>query len=173
SANFLILDEPTNHLDLDSREILEASLNDYQGTVLVVSHDRYFLNKVVNKIYEIKNQELIKFLGDYDYYLRKRDDLYSNQEAEPDETEANQVGKDEKFYYEQKARQRAKRKQERKVNQLETKIAELENKKEEIEAQMITASYNSDIEKLNQLEQKKKELDSELNHLYSQWEEVI
>lgn len=173
NANLLILDEPTNHLDLDSREILEASLNDYQGTVLVVSHDRYFLNKVVNKIYEIKNQELIKFLGDYDYYLRKRDDLYSNQETEPDAIEDNQVGKDEKFYYEQKARQREQRRKERKVNQLETKIAELENKKEEIESEMITASYNSEIEKLKRLEEKKQELDCELNQLYSQWEEVI
>ncbi len=172
-ANFLILDEPTNHLDLDSREILEASLNDYAGTVLVVSHDRYFLNKVVDKIYEIKNKEMIKFIGDYDYYLRKREDLYSNQEIKSDDTEDKEIGRDEKFYYEQKARQRAKRKRDRKVNQLENKIAELENKKEEIESQMITASYNSDIEKLNQLEQKKKELDSELNRLYSQWEEVI
>ena len=172
-ANFLILDEPTNHLDLDSREILEASLNDYAGTVLVVSHDRYFLNKVVDKIYEIKNKEMIKFIGDYDYYLRKREDLYSNQEIKSDDTEDKEIGRDEKFYYEQKARQRAKRKRDRKVNQLENKIEELENKKEEIESQMIAASYNSDIEKLNQLEQKKKELDSELNRLYSQWEEVI
>ncbi len=172
-ANFLILDEPTNHLDLDSREILEASLNDYQGTVLVVSHDRYFLNRVVDKIYEIKNKEMIKFLGDYDYYLRKREDLYSNQETKTDETEDEKVGKDEKFYYEQKARQRAKRKRERKVNHLENRIEKLENEKEEIESQMISASYESDIEKLNQLEQKKKELDSELNQLYSQWEEVI
>ncbi len=124
-ANFLILDEPTNHLDLDSREILEASLNDYAGTVLVVSHDRYFLNKVVDKIYEIKNKEMIKFIGDYDYYLRKREDLYSNQEIKSDDTEDKEIGRDEKFYYEQKARQRAKRKRDRKVNQLENKIAEL------------------------------------------------
>ncbi|MCR5625643.1 MAG: ABC-F family ATP-binding cassette domain-containing protein [Lachnospiraceae bacterium] len=76
-ANFLILDEPTNHLDIDSKEILESAVNDFEGTVLYVSHDRYFINQTATKIYELKDQHLYKFIGNYDYYLEKKEDVYN------------------------------------------------------------------------------------------------
>ncbi|MGM0419560.1 MAG: ribosomal protection-like ABC-F family protein [Bacillota bacterium] len=171
-ANFLILDEPTNHLDLDSREILEASLNDYKGTVLVVSHDRYFLNKVVNTIYEIKSKNLTKFHGDYDYYLKKRKDLYDDED-ELSQNEKSSVGRDEKFYYEQKAAQREERRRKREKEKLEAEIEELEERKEQLEEKMISASYEGEFEKLNTLTQEINKIDAELTQRYKRWEEVV
>lgn len=87
-ANFLILDEPTNHLDLDAKEVLESALINYPGTILFVSHDRYFLNRVATRVAELEQGQLISYIGDYDYYLEKKEDIRQRRLLQEQETNA-------------------------------------------------------------------------------------
>ncbi|MGM0437153.1 MAG: ribosomal protection-like ABC-F family protein [Bacillota bacterium] len=166
--NFLVLDEPTNHLDLASREVLEDALKQYPGTILVVSHDRYFLNKIIDYTYELENGSLEKYFGNYDYYWKKK-----KQEKKDKSEDKNSDENKDNFYYRQKEKQRKERKKEKKKNKLEQKIMELEDKKEELEEKMVAPENLSDHKYLNELKMKYQEIEKELENLYQKWEEII
>jgi len=180
-SNFLLLDEPTNHLDLDSREVLEQSLQSYQGAVLLVSHDRYFLNQVADITVELYNLNLIKYRGNYDHYLKKRADRRQNNRLQSQNQDRNseysgcrgEAGRDKIFYRRQKEKRRQERQLKRKREDLESKIINLENRQEELEEKMVTASYEGDIEKLTLLKKEQEKLQQELNRYYQEWEEII
>ena len=149
--NFLVLDEPTNHLDIDSREVLENALIDFDGTLLFVSHDRYFINRVADKVLEISAEGSRLYLGDYDYYLEKK-----AEEAElemMEESTAIEVGIPTKStsYQESKLDQKLRRKLSREVAELEKKLSQLDEKIHQLHTEMIAAS--EDFEALNKLQQ--------------------
>ncbi len=166
-ANFLILDEPTNHLDTTSKEILENALNEYEGTLLYVSHDRYFINQTATRILVLSNGTFTSYPGNYDYYLEKKD----NADASKDEPSASvQTESDNKLsWQEQKARDAAKRKTENRIKKIEAEIAELESRNTEIEALMSDPDIATDAEKLTGLSAEAGELNSRLEALYDEW----
>jgi len=168
--NFLILDEPTNHLDLPSREVLEEVLQDYPGTLLVVSHDRYFINKIINHTYELENNKLKKYLGDYEYYKKKKKKLF-DQSQNKDES-SNNVKKDN-YYFKQKKRERKERKRKRKLNEIEEKIEKKEKKVKELENKMVDPEYIDNFKKLNKFKAEHQDLKEELDKLYEQWEKYL
>jgi ATP-binding cassette subfamily F protein 3 len=161
--NFLILDEPTNHLDIASREVLEASLSEFGGTILVVSHDRYFLNKVVNKIYAIENKSLKEYLGNYSYY----------EEKKREEKEALQKRLELKRQ-EKKAQAKIKRAKpkikKRSLYQIEKDISEIDQKIEEIDYLVSTEEVYTDWQKLLELNEERKMLSQRLDELLAEWE---
>ena len=170
SYNFLILDEPTNHLDLPSREVLEEALNDYQGTILIVSHDRYFLDKVVDYIYELENKKLNKYFGDYSYYKEKK----KKESAAGLEKEEEQQKSEGKLDYEaqKEARSREMRRQ-KKREEIEAEIEKLEKELSNLEAEM-TAEKNIDkFELLQDLKEEYESKNNRLESLYQEWEEII
>lgn len=166
--NFLVLDEPTNHLDLASREVLEEALKQYPGTILVVSHDRYFLNKIIDYTYELENSSLEKYYGNYDYYWNKKKQKKKKETKQKDSKENK-----DNFYYRQKEKQRKERKKEKKKNNLEEKIMKLENKKEKLEEKMVDPENLNDHKYLNELKMKYENIEEELEKLYEKWEEII
>lgn len=170
-ANFLILDEPTNHLDIASKEILEQALNRYTGTVLYVSHDRYFINQTATRILDLTNQSLVNYLGNYDYYLEKKEDLTqiyapSLEGKETDEEESNN-----KLTWQQKKEEQArKRKLENDIKKLETAIEELETRDSEIDQLMEQEEIFTNVAECLKLNQEKAELLEQLESYYEQWE---
>src|SRR6056297_293757 len=161
--NFLILDEPTNHLDLPSREVLEEVLNDYPGTILVVSHDRYFINKIVDYTYELDNHKLTKYYGNYEYYKDKKAELTINNNSNK---EAKNEEKKDNYYFRQKKREREERRRQRKKEELENKIENTEILKSELEKKMTNPEIIKNYEKLNEFKKKHKKIDKELDQLY-------
>ena len=146
--NFLVLDEPTNHLDIDSREVLENALIDFPGTILFVSHDRYFINRVATKVLEIAPEGSTEFLGDYDYYVEKKEEVQaesnSSENGEPIESLAQQD------FTAQKEAQKNRRKVEREIKACEEKLADLETK---IAALLLEMQENTaDFVKLGELQ---------------------
>lgn len=170
-ANFLILDEPTNHLDIASKEILEQALNRYTGTVLYVSHDRYFINQTATRILDLTNQSLVNYLGNYDYYLEKKEELTqiyapSLEGKETDEEESNN-----KLTWQQKKEEQArKRKLENDIKKLETAIEELETRDSEIDQLMEQEEIFTNVAECLKLNQEKAELLEQLESYYEQWE---
>ncbi len=166
-ANFLILDEPTNHLDITSKEILEDALNAYTGTVLYVSHDRYFINKTAHRILELNRKTLTNYLGNYDYYLEKKEE----EKAEPDTSRAgtgvSAVKQDWKAMKEQQA---AARKRENDLKKCEAEIETLETRNAEIETLMASPEICTDVARLQELNQEKEQIDEKLNDLLEKWE---
>src|SRR6056297_2204322 len=156
--NFLILDEPTNHLDLPSREVLEEALKDYQGTVLIVSYDRYFLDKVVDYIYELEKQELNKYFGDYSYYKEKKQDEVSAQLEKEKEQEEKSEGKLD--YEAQKEARSREMKRQKRLEEIESDIEKLEKDLNYLEDEM-TAEKN--IDKFEILQELKDEYESKNN----------
>lgn len=168
--NFLVLDEPTNHLDLPSREILEETLQEYPGTIMVVSHDRYFLNKVIDYIYELEEGKVTKFYGDYDYYRLKKEEFLKMQEAR------NQVvnnKKEKSDYHILKEKSKRERKRKNYIKKLEKKIEKQENRIKELEEEMVDPENLNDIDLLNKLKKEYDSVKEELDSLYIKWEEVI
>lgn len=173
-ANFLILDEPTNHLDITSKEILESALNQYEGTVLFVSHDRYFINKTATRIMNLTGRQIINYIGNYDYYLEKKDSLeavYLKQEEETEivdrqETAGKQDWKQQK---EEMARQR---KKENELKKTEQRIEEIEEKMAEIDERFVDPAIATNSAKLGELQKEKDALEEELEALYEKWEEL-
>ncbi|MBP7221923.1 MAG: ABC-F family ATP-binding cassette domain-containing protein [Sedimentibacter sp.] len=170
NANFLLLDEPTNHLDIDSKEVLEDSLIDYDGTILVVSHDRYFLNKVVNKIYDLSEEGAFEYLGDYDYYVEKKAEL---DEAEDDETlnkTKTQINAEKK-----KERELIRDRQQREKNlkEIEVQIEMHENEIHELETKLCQPSTYSDNFLIINLNEKLNIYKKELKDLYLLWEKTL
>ncbi|MDE7267631.1 MAG: ABC-F family ATP-binding cassette domain-containing protein [Lachnospiraceae bacterium] len=170
-ANFLILDEPTNHLDIASKEILETALNAYEGTVLYVSHDRYFINKTASRILELTHREFINYIGNYDYYLEKREILtpvsVSETTAPVDEPSAQKLD-----WKQQKENQAQARKKENDLKKCETRIEELEQKCETLDAEMAKPENATNSAKLQELSKEKETLSTELETLYEKWEEL-
>lgn len=175
-SNFLILDEPTNHLDMDSKEILEHALNNYDGTVLYVSHDRYFVNQTADRILELKADGIHEYLGNYDYYLQKRDDIKTDYGLSSDEkieeTAENTQAGSALDWKKQKEEARARQKQEREIKSIEDKIEKLEAQKDEINSQFEDPEIAKNSAKLNDLTGQLNALEEELKKLYHSWEEL-
>ncbi|MDD4089908.1 MAG: ATP-binding cassette domain-containing protein, partial [Tissierellia bacterium] len=170
NANFLLLDEPTNHLDIDSKEVLEDSLINYEGTILVVSHDRYFLNKVVNKIYDLSESGAFEYLGNYDYYVGKKAELEEADDVETLNKTKTQINAEKK-----KEREiiRDRQQREKTIKELEKQIEMHENEIHELEIKLCEPStYNDNILIIN-LNEKLNILKKELQELYFLWEEFL
>ena len=173
-ANFLILDEPTNHLDIASKEILEEALNSYTGTVLYVSHDRYFINQTATRILDLTNQSVVNYIGDYDYYLEKKEELtekYAPSAAET-ATEAKEEAPSEGklTWQQQKEEQARKRKQENELKKVETRIEELETRDKEIDDTLILPDVCTNVGRCAELSREKDKIQQELEELYEKWE---
>ena len=181
-SNFLILDEPTNHLDIMSREILESALNHYEGTVLYVSHDRYFINKTATRILELSGQTLTNYLGNYDYYLEKKPQIgvLDSSSAFPPATAVeknnnavNETVTDKNFEWKQrKAQQAAVRKMERELAKCEERIAFIEERTATIDEEMAKPEICSNSVKLQELQKEKDTLEEEMMTLMERWEEL-
>lgn len=167
-ANFLILDEPTNHLDIPSKEILEDALNSYEGTVLYVSHDRYFINRTAHRILELKGQGFTEYLGNYDYYLEKRTEGDVSSIAVP--SISAYTGDNKSDYLERKSQQAAKRKLENELKKLEARIGELEAENAGLDEQMSDSNIARDVEKLTEIANAQATNNKELEQLYESWE---
>ncbi|QBE98180.1 ribosomal protection-like ABC-F family protein [Blautia producta] len=172
-ANFLILDEPTNHLDILSKEILEEALRNYTGTVLYVSHDRYFINRTATRILELTNQSMVNYIGNYDYYMEKREELtriYAPKEAEEQAEEAVSATKlDWKQQKEEQARQR---KRENELKKTEEAIERLESRDKEIDCEMEKPEIAVNVAECVRLANEKAEIAKKLEELYEKWEEL-
>lgn len=171
-SNFLILDEPTNHLDITSKEILEDAINAYEGTVLYVSHDRYFINRTASRILDLTGGKLIGYLGNYDYYLEKKDTLsevYLKADSPSPKKEEN-LSDTKLDWQAQKEMQAKARKKENDLRKCEEAITALEQQLSEIEAMMSQQEVATDVAKLQELTQKQDEINTELTVLYDQWE---
>lgn len=172
-ANFLLLDEPTNHLDIDSKEILENALNHYTGTVLYVSHDRYFINKTATRIMELTEQKLLSYSGNYSYYLEKKETvekLYLSQTGLSD-APASKTDSDSKLdWKEQKEREARRRKIENNYNNAEAKIQSLEQRISDIDEETALPEYASDVAKLTELTRERENLEQELEQAMEDWE---
>ncbi len=170
-SNLLILDEPTNHLDITSKEILESALNNYEGTLLYVSHDRYFINRTADRILELKNHGFTEYLGNYDYYLEKKDQISASVNS--NSRQQTIVESENKLDWKaQKEYQAGLRKIQNRLNEVEKKIETLESEKEKLEVALSDPvnSYNS--AKLNELAAKLSEVDEKLLPLMDDWEMI-
>ncbi len=176
NANFLILDEPTNHLDIMSKEILEDALNGYEGTILYVSHDRYFINRTAHRILDLTEGQFVNYVGNYDYYLEKHDTVMAALETrepqgEVENTSAraseSEVKQDWKAQKEEQARLR---KKENDLKKCEEKIAELEGRISEIETEMSDPAIGTQVAKLQELSREQADCQEQLEKLYEQWE---
>lgn len=191
-ANFLILDEPTNHLDILSKEILEDALNAYTGTVLYVSHDRYFINKTASRILDLNRKTLTSYLGNYDYYLEKKDEQLAMIDAASGNTSVNasynthndnsqsssstdlsgQSSGTKQDWQAQKEQHALQRKKENELKKCEEHIEHLEKRNEEIDALMASPEVCTDVAKLQELNKEKEINEAELAVLYEKWEQL-
>ena len=178
NANFLILDEPTNHLDIVSKEILENALKDYTGTVLYVSHDRYFINQTATRILELTGQTLVNYIGNYDYYLEKKEELTriyapAADAAAPEEAAAPSEASSTKLDWKaQKEEQARLRKKENELKKTEKRIEELETRDSEIDEEMSKPEVATNVAECVKLSKEKAEIAAELEELYEKWEEL-
>ena len=170
-SNLLILDEPTNHLDMDSKERLEDALNEYDGTLLYVSHDRYFVNRTANIILELSDGKLTKYLGNYDDYIAKKEQL-SSTSFDAIEVQSTTETAAKLDYKEQKRIEAEKRKLQNKISKIEEEIEKLESDKAKIDEEFLKPENMTNSAKLNELTAKQKEIDEKLEILYSDWEEL-
>ena len=165
-ANFLVLDEPTNHLDIDSKEILEDALLKYEGTVLSISHDRYFLNKTVDKIFEMTESGINTFLGNYDYYLEKTTEVETDDEDYKSRTEIEREKREER---EERKKNKALRKEKEKI---EKEISTLEEKLSTIDSKLADSNTYSDYQLASDLSIERESLANTLEELYEKWMEL-
>ena len=173
-ANFLILDEPTNHLDIASKEILEEALNSYTGTVFYVSHDRYFINQTATRILDLTNQAVVNYIGDYDYYLEKKEELtekYAPAAAQAI-AEAKQASDNKLSWQQQKEEQARQRKRENELKKVEARIEELETRDKEIDETMVLPDICTNVAECAKLSKEKAAITEELEGLYEKWEEL-
>ena len=171
-ANLLILDEPTNHLDITSKEILENALNNYTGTLLYVSHDRYFINRTADRILELNSEGLTEYLGNYDYYLEKKQE--NTTSAGSLKISSNNIKNEAAAldYKAQKAEAARIKKLNNDLNKLEDKIAQTEQAISDIDAWLNDSSNGTDTAGLIKKQKEKESLDEELLILYDKWEEL-
>ena len=166
-SNFLLLDEPTNHLDIESKEVLENAIVDYSGTVLTISHDRYFLNKVVNKIWYLEEGKITEFYGNYDYFLEK---LNEKNEAEEKIISKTEIEKEKKKKKEKEKEERAKK---QKLKEIENKIFEIEEKIEICNKDIQNPEIFNDKDKFLQIGEDLSRLIKEKEKLYLEWENYL
>ena len=194
-ANFLILDEPTNHLDIASKEILEEALNNYSGTVLYVSHDRYFINQTATRILELVNQTFVNYIGNYDYYLEKKEELtkafasgsstgdtgnYGNDAASSGNASENAVPPSAAAspkpsalsWQEQKELQAKERKRKNDLKKTEEEISRLEERNEEIDHELTLEEVYSNSVKCQELTSERSRNEEKLEALYEKWESL-
>lgn len=170
-ANFLILDEPTNHLDITSKEILETALNAYEGTVLYVSHDRYFINRTASRILELTQQQFVNYIGNYDYYLEKKDLLTPVSDTAPAVT-ANEPSAQKLDWKQQKESQAIARKKENDLKKCEAQIEKLESRNSELDTEMTKPENATNVAKLQEIAKEQEAITAELEILYEKWEEL-
>ena len=175
NANFLILDEPTNHLDIVSKEILENALNNYTGTVLFVSHDRYFINAAATRIIELSNKTVVNYIGNYDYYLEKRDILSAkpiNTVSSADIEHAKKAADSKASWQEEKVKQAQLKKIKNELKRTEERIANIEERIDKLDNMYADPAISSDTAKLMEIHTEKEELSEELDKLYDRWGEL-
>ncbi len=178
-SNFLILDEPTNHLDIMSKEILEDTLNGYTGTVLYVSHDRYFINKTASRILDLRGNTLTGYLGNYEYYLEKREEqrkralTADSSSALPlSDVSPKAPSETKQDWKNQKEEQAAKRKKENELKKCEEQIEQLEARNTTLDEMMASLEICTDVAKLQELNKEKEANTEKLEQLYEKWEEL-
>ncbi len=175
-ANFLILDEPTNHLDITSKEILEKALNDYTGTLLYVSHDRYFINQTATRILDLVNQTFVNYIGNYDYYLEKREELTAvyagGTEDASDSVSSETVSESKLSWQEQKEANARARKRQNDLKKTEERITRLEERDAEIDGMMTLEEVFTNSVRCQELADEKASIAEELEALYEQWEQL-
>ncbi len=177
-ANFLILDEPTNHLDIDSKAILENAINHFEGTVLYVSHDRYFINTTAHRILDLTSQTMLNYIGNYDYYLDKKDameqaHLQTETKVSDVTASAAATASDTKLSWQQQKEEQARqRKLEKELQAVETEIEELESDNEQIDTELSDPANGNDVAKLQELSKKRAENDARLEELMQRWESL-
>ena len=171
NANFLILDEPTNHLDITSKEILENALNSYTGTVLFVSHDRYFINCTATRIIELANKTVVNYIGNYDYYLEKKDILgakpITNNTSKSSSSAISKLN-----WQEEKVKQAQQKKIKNEIKRTEERMALIEAEIEELDNMYADPAISSDTAKLMEIHTRKEALSKELDELYDKWGEL-
>ena len=171
NANFLILDEPTNHLDITSKEILENALNSYTGTVLFVSHDRYFINSTATRIIELDNKTVVNYIGNYDYYLEKKDILgakpITNNTSKSSSSAISKLN-----WQEEKVKQAQQKKIKNEIKRTEERMALIEAEIEELDNMYADPAISSDTAKLMEIHTRKEALSKELDELYDKWGEL-
>ncbi len=185
-ANFLILDEPTNHLDIASKEILEEALNNYSGTVLYVSHDRYFINRTATRILELVNQTFVNYIGNYDYYLEKKEELTRAYASAPQSSSAagKSTGDTVSFasepvpsegrlsWQEQKEQQARERKRKNDLKKTEEEISRLEERNTQIDHELTLEEVYSNSVRCQELDSERSDNEKRLEELYEKWEEL-
>ncbi|MBV7509316.1 ABC-F family ATP-binding cassette domain-containing protein [Bacillus sp. sid0103] len=174
-ANVLILDEPTNHLDLDSKEVLENALIDYPGTILFVSHDRYFINRIATKVLELSRHGSTEYLGDYDYYLEKKleqEELAALALADSPKMSAQTEAFDKNTYQQDKESKKQERQRKRKLEEVEQRIEELEEQIQEFEQQLCDPDIFQNHEKVLEINIKNEKAKAELEQLMEAWAEL-
>ncbi|MCR5256159.1 MAG: ABC-F type ribosomal protection protein [Acetatifactor sp.] len=173
NANFLILDEPTNHLDIMSKEILEDALNNYEGTVLYVSHDRYFINRTAGRILELTGNKFVNYIGNYDYYLEKHEDVMKANFGDNSPVQAqttNTVSESKTDWQTQKEEKARLQKQEKELKKCEAEIEKNEAELKTVEEMLSDPALGTDLPKLQELSKRQAELKDILNKLYEDWE---
>ncbi|WP_342429223.1 ABC-F family ATP-binding cassette domain-containing protein [Neobacillus sp. FSL H8-0543] len=174
-ANVLILDEPTNHLDLDSKEVLENALVDYPGTILFVSHDRYFINRIATKVLELSSTSSSEYLGDYDYFLEKKleqVELKALEEAAQSKKMTQTETLEKNSYHQDKESKKLERQRKRKLEEIELRIEELEEQIQEYDDELCKPEVFQDHEKVLEINLKNEKAKNELEHLMEEWAEI-
>lgn len=173
-ANFLLLDEPTNHLDIVSKDVLENALNNFPGTVCYVSHDRYFINKTATRILDLTENRLLNYIGNYDYYIEKREAV--EEAANLTSTEQTQkpvdVSESKKEWIDNKTALAQKKKVKNALNKCEKEISEIEDKLQSIDEEFANPENASNVGKLMELQKQKEALEKRLDKLMEDWEEL-
>lgn len=170
-ANLIILDEPTNHLDMASKEILENAINNYTGTVLYVSHDRYFINQTASRILELTNTKLINYLGNYDYYEEKKEELTATFAPKEEKSKAEKTTSSNKQdYLERKAEAARIRKLKNDISKVEEKIKKYEDRLNELDEMVSDPSVSTNSAKLNEIGKEQNEISDKLDKLMEEWE---
>ncbi|MCD8771863.1 ABC-F family ATP-binding cassette domain-containing protein [Mammaliicoccus sciuri] len=170
--NVLILDEPTNHLDIDSKEMLEQALQNFEGTLLFVSHDRYFINELANSIFHITQNVNELFRGDYQYYLEKLEQREAISRYEQEDIQSTETPKDDQYYANQKQLKKEKRKLERQLEEIENNISTYEEQISDYEHQLTLPEIFNDIEKSNEINNLRVEAERLLEENMEKWEEL-
>ncbi len=168
-ANLLIMDEPTNHLDIDSKEVLEAALQDYPGTIIFVSHDRYFINRITDQVAEMNKDGITLYLGDYDYYTEKKEEEAERKRLRQAREKTKKREAKKNSYKEEKQLQSEQRKRKRRINELEAQIEKLEETIAALEEQMTEPDVYQDHEKALSLTTETNELKQQAEDLMEEW----
>ena len=174
--NLLLLDEPTNHLDIDSKEVLENALIEFDGTILFVSHDRYFINRIATKVIELNEESAVEYLGDYDYYVQKKEELEALKRLEENNNstqieESKPITENKRSYQEQKEIQKEQRRLIRRIEAIESELEKIENDIIEIQTKLSLPETFEDLKKSEQLVKENEGLQAQQDRLMDEWEE--